>query len=188
VTELRTPLSEKAVRELKVGSTVYLTGNVVTGRDEMHIRAIENSRQGGPVPEGIEGSVLYHCGPIVAGDGGGWKVVAAGPTTSARMDSLGPEMIRRFGIRAVIGKGGMSEEVGDAMREVGCVYLAAVGGAAVSLAESIVEVCGVDWQDLGMAEAVWRFRVERMGPLIVAMDSEGNSLYENVRSRLIRDV
>jgi fumarate hydratase subunit beta len=183
-----TPLSERTVRGLKVGDMVYLTGSVVTGRDEMHIRAIENSRHGRPVPEGIEGSVLFHCGPIVVRDGGGWKVVAAGPTTSARMDSLEPEMIRRFGIRAVIGKGGMSKEVGDAMREVGCVYLAAVGGAAVSIAESIVEVCGADWQDLGMAEAIWRFRTERMGPLVVAMDSEGNSLYENVRSRLVKDV
>jgi len=187
MTELRTPLSEKMVRELKIGGTVYLSGNVVTGRDEMHIRAIENSRRGKPVPEGIEGSVLYHCGPIVAKDSGGWRVVAAGPTTSARMDSLEPEMIRRFKIRAVIGKGGMSKEVGDAMRETGCVYLAAVGGAAVSLAESIAAVAGAEWQDLGMAEAMWRFRIERMGPLIVAMDSDGNSLYENVRSRLVRD-
>jgi fumarate hydratase subunit beta len=102
------------------------------------------------------------------------------------MDSLEPEMIRRFKVRAIIGKGGMSKEVGDAMREVGCVYLAAVGGAAVSLAESVAEVHGVEWSDLGMAEAMWRFRIERMGPLTVAMDSEGNSLYENVRSKLVR--
>jgi len=188
MTDLRTPLSEKTVRGLKVGETVYLSGSVVTGRDEMHIRAIENAHHGKPVPEGIEGSVLYHCGPIVAKDGDGWKVVAAGPTTSARMNSLEPEMIRRFKIRAVIGKGGMSKEVGDAMRETGCVYLAAVGGAAVSIAESIVDVSGAEWQDLGMAEAMWRFKIARMGPLIVAMDSEGNSLYENVRSRLVRDV
>ncbi|MCL1978739.1 MAG: FumA C-terminus/TtdB family hydratase beta subunit [Methanomassiliicoccaceae archaeon] len=184
--ELRAPLTEKAVRGLKIGDTVYLTGDAITGRDEMHMRAVECSRQGKAVPEGLVGSVLYHSGPIVIKDGDKWKAVAAGPTTSARMDSLEPEMIRRFGIRAIIGKGGMSKETGDAMREAGCVYLAAVGGTAVSLAESIVEVIGVEWEDLGMAEAMWRFRLDKMGPLIVAMDAGGGSLYENVRSRLVR--
>ena len=186
--ELRTPLDEKTVRNLKLGDTVYLSGDMITGRDEMHIRAIEHSRQGRPVPGEIEGSVLYHCGPIIVSSGGGRKAIAAGPTTSARMNSLEPEMIRRFGIRAIIGKGGMSKEVGNAMREVGCVYLAAVGGAAVSLAESIVEIRGAEWADLGMAEAMWKLRTERMGPLIVAMDTEGGSLYENIRSKLVRDI
>ncbi|MCL2032199.1 MAG: FumA C-terminus/TtdB family hydratase beta subunit [Methanomassiliicoccaceae archaeon] len=184
--ELRSPLDETAVRRLKIGEIVYLSGGVITGRDGMHIRAIEHSRSGKPVPEGIKGSVLFHCGPIVEKEGNGWKVIAAGPTTSARMDALGPEMIRRFGIRAVIGKGGMSKEIGDAMREVGCVYLAAVGGTAVSIAESVAEVCGVEWEDLGMAEAVWSFRMDRMGPLVVAMDSEGGCLYEDIRSKLVR--
>jgi len=184
--ELRTPLDERTVRRLKIGDTVYLSGSLITGRDEMHIRAIEYSRLGKPVPEGIENSVLYHCGPIMVSGTKGWTAVAAGPTTSARMNTLEPEMIRRFGIRAVIGKGGMSKEVGEAMREIGCVYLAAVGGTAVSLAESIAGVSGMEWADLGMAEAVWGLKVERMGPLIVAMDSEGGSLYDNVRSKLVR--
>jgi fumarate hydratase subunit beta len=185
--ELRTPLSEKMIRGLRIGDTVYLTGDVITGRDEMHIRALKNAREGRPAPEGVKGSVLYHCGPIIVKEGDRQKVLAAGPTTSARMDSMEPEMIRRFGIRAIIGKGGMSADVGGAMREAGCVYLAAVGGTAVSLAESIAEVRSVEWEDLGMAEAMWRFRVERMGPLTVAMDSEGGSLYENLRARLIRE-
>ncbi|MDR0309335.1 MAG: FumA C-terminus/TtdB family hydratase beta subunit [Candidatus Methanoplasma sp.] len=184
--ELRTPLSEKTVRGLKLEDTVYLTGRMITGRDGMHMRAIEYSRLGKTVPEEIEGSAIFHCGPVMVSDGRGWKAVAAGPTTSARMDQLEPEMIRRFRVRAVIGKGGMSKEVGEAMRDTGCVYLAAVGGTAVSLAESIAEVCGVEWSDLGMAEAMWKIRTERMGPLTVAMDSEGNSLYENVRSRMVR--
>jgi fumarate hydratase subunit beta len=154
----------------------------------MHMRAIEYSRQGKQVPAAVSGSALYHCGPIAVENGGKWKVIAAGPTTSARMDSLVPEMIKKFKIRAVIGKGGMSKEVGEAMREAGCVYLAAVGGTAISLAESIIEVRGVEWQDLGMAEAMWSFRVERMGPLTVAMDAKGNSLYENVRSKLVRKI
>jgi len=184
--ELRAPLDERTVRHLKIGDTVYLSGSLITGRDEMHIRAIEYSKLGKPVPEGIENSILYHCGPIMVNGAKGWTAVAAGPTTSARMNTLEPEMIRRFGIRAIIGKGGMSKEVGEAMREVGCVYLAAVGGTAVSLAESIVSVSGMEWADLGMAEAMWRLNVEKMGPLIVAMDSEGGSLYDNVRSKLVR--
>jgi len=185
--DLRTPLDEKTVRGLKLGDIVYLTGNVITGRDAMHIRAAEYSRMG-KIPDGLKEAVLFHTGPIMAKDGDKWKVIAAGPTTSARMDSLEPEMIRKFSIRAIIGKGGMSCDVGSAMKETGCVYLAAVGGTAVSIATSIKEVCGAEWTDLGMAEAMWKFRVERMGPLTVAIDSEGNSLYENVRSRLVRDL
>lgn len=185
--ELRTPLSEETVRGLKLGEIVYLSGNIITGRDEMHMRAIENFRKGGPIPSDMDGSVLYHCGPIIKDDKNGRRVIAAGPTTSARMNDLEPEMIRHFNIKAIIGKGGMSEEVGKAMSDAGCVYLAAVGGAAVSLAESVTAVSGVEWEDLGMAEAMWRFKVERMGPLIVAMDSNGGSLYEDVRRSLVRD-
>ena len=184
---LRAPLSEADARALKLGETVYVYGNVITGRDEMHVRALKLSEEGTEVPKDIEESVLFHCGPImVQRDDGSWSVVAAGPTTSARMNKLEPEMIRRFRIRAIIGKGGMSEEVSAAMKEVGCVYLAATGGAAISMAEGLKRCTGVEWMDLGMAEAMWRFDAERLGPLIVAMDSEGNSLYEKVRRSLVR--
>ncbi len=187
MTNLSTPLSEEAVRSLRLGDTVFLTGPVVTGRDEAHIRALELARDGRETPSQLDGCVLYHCGPIMRETDDGWQVVAAGPTTSARMNRLEPEMIRRFGIRAIIGKGGMSQEVADAMRECGCVYLAATGGAAVSLAEGLGECTGVEWLDLGMAEALWSFRTDRLGPLTVAIDSNGDSLYERVRSSLVRD-
>jgi len=177
---IETPLSEKTARSLKIGDIVYLSGSIVTGRDEMHIRALERNDK---VTERIRNAVIFHCGPIVAEGSTGWEVVAAGPTTSARMNSTAPEVIRRYGVRAVIGKGGMSEEVLDAMAEVGCVYLAATGGAAVSLAEGLT-VEGVEWTDLGMAEAMWSLRAKRFGPLIVAMDSEGNSLYEDIKRSL----
>ncbi|MBR4225229.1 MAG: fumarate hydratase C-terminal domain-containing protein [Candidatus Methanomethylophilaceae archaeon] len=184
---LRTPLMEADVRALALGETVYLYGSVITGRDEMHIRALKLAEEGKDVPYDIEGSVLYHCGPImVQREDGFWSVVAAGPTTSARMNKLEPEMIRRFRIRAIIGKGGMSDEVAEAMREVGCVYLAATGGAAVSMAEGLKRCTGVEWLDLGMAEAMWRFDTERLGPLVVAMDAEGNSLYKKVKESLVR--
>ena len=164
---------------------MYIYGPVVTGRDEMHMRALETSDD--DLPEGLEGAVVFHCGPIMRKTDNGWSVVAAGPTTSARMNALEPEFIRRFRIRAIIGKGGMSRDVSDAMKECGCVYLAATGGAAVSLAEGLARCTGCEWGDLGMAEAMWRFQAHRLGPLIVAMDAEGNSLYDNVSGSLVRD-
>ena len=163
---------------MRLGQTVFLNGPIITGRDEVHMRALAG---GSEVPDCLNGAALYHCGPIMVREGKEWKVIAAGPTTSARMNSMEAEMIRRFGIRAVIGKGGMSDEVIEAMKDVGCVYLAAIGGAAVSLAECIRDVKGVEWHDLGMAEAMWKFEAERFGPLTVAMDAKGNSLYKEAK-------
>ena len=172
---------------MKLGDTVYLNGPVITGRDELHIRALEYAKEGKEVPHDLEGAVLYHCGPIMRQRGdGSWSVVAAGPTTSARMNKLEPEFIRRFNIRAIIGKGGMSKDTVEAMKECGCVYLAATGGAAVSLAEGLSRCWGCEWSDLGMAEAMWRFQTDKLGPLIVAIDANGNSLYDEVNSNLKR--
>lgn len=185
---IRSPLSEEDVRSLKLGETVFLSGPVITGRDEVHIRALEYAEQGKDAPDCLQGATLFHCGPIMRRrDDGSWSVVAAGPTTSARMNRLEPEMIPTYGIRAIIGKGGMSAETVEAMREYGCVYLAATGGAAVSLAEGLDRCVGVEWEDLGMAEAMWRFEAQKLGPLIVAIDSKGGSLYERVRQSLVRD-
>ena len=185
---LRTPLSEEDVRSLKLGETVYLSGLIITGRDEMHIRALECSEQGKDVPDCLNNAVIFHCGPIMRQrDDGTWAVVAAGPTTSARMNRLEPDMIPTFNIRAIIGKGGMSRETADAMRDYGCVYLAATGGAAVSLAEGLDRCVGCEWGDLGMAEAMWRFEANRLGPLIVAIDANGESLYDRVNESLVRD-
>ena len=173
-------MDENTVRNLKLGETVYLRGLIITGRDEMHMRALSSKE----VPPELYGATLFHCGPIMAEKNGKMDVIAAGPTTSARMNSMEAEMIRRFGIRAIIGKGGMSDDVLGAMKEIGCVYLAAIGGAAVSLAEGLNETVGVKWEDLGMAEAMWKFKAERFGPLIVAMDANGNSIYENVENKV----
>lgn len=181
---LYSPLDVKTVRSLKLGEVVNITGPVVTGRDEVHIRALKYLDEGRPVPECLKGAVLYHCGPIMKQDGQGrWTVVAAGPTTSARMNSLEPRFIREFGIRAIIGKGGMSKETAEAMKEVGCVYLAATGGVAVTYAEGLSRVTGHEWDDLGMPETLWRFDAKSLGPLTVAIDSEGNSLYEEVKRK-----
>jgi fumarate hydratase subunit beta len=149
------PLGERDIRSLKLGEQVLFNGDMITGRDEMHIRALSLARGGGDVPREILGSVLFHCGPIMRRSGEGWEVVAAGPTTSSRMDSLEPEMISRFGIRAIIGKGGMSRRsrrpwpplVACTLRPPGCRGI---------LAEGIKKVTGVEWEDLGIAEARWK--------------------------------
>ena len=107
---LNTPLSEETVRSLELGETIFISGLIITGRDEMHIRALEYVKEGKEVPADIEGSVLFHCGPIMLQkEDGSWLVIAAGPTTSARMNKLEPEFIRKFHIRAIIGKGGLNK-------------------------------------------------------------------------------
>ncbi len=183
---IQSPMDEATARSLKVGEVINITGKVITARDEAHIRAMEYLDEGKDVPDCLFGCTLYHCGPIIVENEGGYELIAAGPTTSARMNSLEPRFIKEFGVRAIIGKGGMSSEVAEAMKECGCVYLAATGGAAVTLAEGLSRVEGVEWKDLGMAEAVWRFDSNHLGPLVVAMDCHGNSLYEDVRKSLKR--
>ena len=177
---LRTPLSEEAVRSLKAGDEVTLSGSFHTARDEAHMRALEMHEKGEPIPFDLRGGAVYHCGPIMCKDGEGWKMVVAGPTTSSRMNSVEPEFIKTFGVRAIIGKGGMSKETVEAMNECGCVYLAFTGGAAIIASHGITAVTGVDWLDLGMPEAVWHLEAQEFGPLIVAIDAHGRSLYQDV--------
>jgi fumarate hydratase subunit beta len=181
-------MSEEEVRKLNTGDEVCLSGPVLTARDEAHLRALEMHERKEPLPFDPRGMALYHCGPIMVKDGGGWKLVAAGPTTSSRMNGLEPAFIRAFGVRAVIGKGGMSPPTVEAMKDFGCVYLAFTGGAAVIGAQGIVRVTGVDWLDLGMPEAVWHLEAEDFGPLIVAIDAHGHSLYDDVDRRVSENV
>jgi fumarate hydratase subunit beta len=182
---LNLPLNERDVKKLKLGEVISVNGPMVTGRDEVHIRALERAKDGGEIPKVLTGSTLYHCGPIMKKVGDGWVVLAAGPTTSARMNKLEAEFIRKFKIRAIIGKGGMSKEVAEAMKESGCVYLAATGGTAVTLADELL-CTGVEWEDLGMAEAMWLMEANNFGPLVVAIDSKGNSIYDQVAESLKR--
>lgn len=177
---LRTPLSERTVRSLRLGEEVAIDGRVHIGRDEVHIRALEMREQGKEMPFDMNGAALYHCGPIARKSGESWEIIAAGPTTSARMNSLEPLFIREFGVRAIIGKGGMSGATLEAMQECGCVYLAFTGGAAVLAARGIRKVERVEWLDLGMPEALWIVEAQGLGPLVVAMDAHGNSLYDEV--------
>lgn len=185
---LSTPLSEELVRSLRVGDTVRLNGIIYTGRDEVHRRALEMHERGEKLPVDLRDAALFHCGPIMKNEGSEWKVLAAGPTTSARMNALEPKFIEIFGVRAIIGKGGMSRQTVDAMKRFGCVYLAVTGGAAVTTAKSIKKVVGVEWFDLGMPEALWIFEVKDFGPLIVAIDTNGESLYEQVERNVMSNL
>ncbi len=177
--ELSTPLSEAAVRGLKVGDEAAITGMLYTGRDAVH----KYLHEGGKLPDGVNlsGGVLYHCGPVVIKDAAGnWKCVAAGPTTSIREEPYQWQIIRDFGLRGVIGKGGMGDQTLGACREYGCVYLHAVGGAAQVLAECIQRVPTVHFMEqFGAPEAIWEFEVVRF-PAIVTMDAHGNSLHKEV--------
>lgn len=177
---LTTPLDDDVVRGLSIGDIVYLTGIIYTARDEAHIHILEDLRRGRELKISLRGAVIYHCGPILKRVNGGWRVLAAGPTTSSRMNPLEPEFIEKTGVKGVIGKGGMSKPVVEALAKHGAVYLSFTGGAAVLAANGIKAVKGVYYEELGMAEAVWVFEVKDFGPLIVGIDAKGNSIFEKV--------
>ena len=184
VFKLKTPISEEDVRKLKVNDVLYVTGIIVTARDAAHKKALEQFKLGKPLPINLEGLAVFHCGPIVKKDDDKWVVVAAGPTTSTRMDQFEDEFIKAFKMRVVIGKGGMGKKTTDAMQKYGAVYGAFTGGAGVLAAKAVKSVKTVEWlQDLGMPEALWVFEVEEFGPLTVAIDSHGNNVFEEVKKK-----
>lgn len=182
--KFKTPISEEDVRKLRVGDIIYVSGIMVTARDEAHKRALEYYEKGEKPPVDFEGIALYHCGPIVKKVNDEWVAVAAGPTTSTRMDLFEAEFIEKFNVRIIIGKGGMGEKTTKACEKYGAVYCAFVGGAAVLAANAIKRIKGVEWLDLGMPEALWILEVENFGPLIVTIDSHGNNLHQEIMSRV----
>ncbi|MEM2092808.1 MAG: FumA C-terminus/TtdB family hydratase beta subunit [Candidatus Bathyarchaeia archaeon] len=181
---LKTPLSESETRQLKVNDVLYISGLVVTARDQAHKRLLEHVRTGRSLPIDMRGLAIYHCGPVVKREDDKWLVVAAGPTTSTRMEPFTADLIRDLGIRVIIGKGGMGVKTTEAMSRYGAVYASFTGGAAVLAASLIKSVKCVEWLDLGMPEALWVLEVERFGPLIVAIDSHGKNLYMEVASEV----
>jgi fumarate hydratase subunit beta len=182
--KLETPVSEAEIRRLKVNDVLYITGTVVTARDQAHKRALEYAKQGKPLPISFEDLAVYHCGPVMSKQGNRWVAVAAGPTTSTRMELFEAEFIEKFKVRVVVGKGGMGEKTADAMAKYGAVYCAFTGGAAVLAAKTIKRVKSVEWLDLGVPEALWVFEVEDFGPLLVAIDSRGNNLFRDVAGKV----
>jgi tartrate/fumarate subfamily iron-sulfur-dependent hydro-lyase beta chain len=176
--ELKGPFNEAMVRELCAGQRVRLSGIAFTGRDRFH----KHIASGGESPFDMADGVLYHCGPVVVYRGGRWLVRAAGPTTSMREEPYAAEVMRRLGVRIMIGKGGMGAATQAACLRYGCVYLQAVGGAASVMASAIEEVTDVAFlEEFGAAEALWKMRVEGL-EAVVAMDTHGGNLYDEVRS------
>ena len=176
VIELSYPFSGRAVRALRAGDAVSLRGRIYTGRDKFHKYVAD----GGALPVDFRDGALYHCGPVVVKEGGVWRVVAAGPTTSVRENPYEPGFIARSGVRIVIGKGGMDDRTLAAMKKHGCVYIQAVGGAAALGAAAVKRVAGVSLlEEFGAAEAVWHLAVEGFTG-VVAMDSRGRSLFSEV--------
>ncbi len=180
VHKLTTPITEEQVRKLKVGDTLFVTGRVVTARDRAHKRALEYVKAGKALPITFEGIAIFHCGPIAVKEEKGWRIVAAGPTTSTRMESFEDEFIEKLKPRVIIGKGGMGSRTVQAAKKFGAIYCDFTGGAALLAAERIKRVEGVEWFDLGMPEALWIFEVEDFGPTTVTIDTYGNNLHETI--------
>lgn len=171
---LTTPITEEQIRSLRVGDVVVINGEMHTGRDALHKYLMDHD-----APIDLNGAVIYHCGPVMLKDEDGWHVKAAGPTTSIREEPYQGDIIKKFGIRAVIGKGGMGAKTLAALQEHGAVYLNAIGGAAQYYAQCLNKVNGVDFMEFGIPEAMWHLQVEGFAA-IVTMDSHGNSLHADV--------
>ena len=176
--QLRYPFTEDAVRALRAGEIVQVSGRVFTGRDRLH----KYLADGGGCPVSLRDGALYHCGPVVVPEGGGWRVVAAGPTTSVREEPYMADIIERHGVRLVIGKGGMGIATQQACERCGCVYLQAVGGAAALLAQRIKRVEGVSFLEaFGATEALWHLEVEAF-EAVVGIDTHGCNLFAKVKA------
>jgi fumarate hydratase class I len=172
---LQAPISEQQIRALKVGDVVLISGRMFTGRDAVHAHLMKHEP-----PVELSGGVLYHCGPVVVKNAqGDWQVTAAGPTTSIREEPYQADIVKRYGLRVVIGKGGMGAKTLAGLKESGAVYVNAIGGAAQFYARCIERVAGVSLMEFGTPEAMWHLEVKDF-PAIVTMDSHGNSLHRDV--------
>ena len=163
---------------------IYVDGDIVTGRDDVHIRVV---KEGVGLPVDLSGRVLMHAGPIISGSAEtGYEIVSIGPTTSMRMEKLEHDFIEKTGVRLIIGKGGMGERTAGACREFGAVHCVLPAGNAVLGAACVEEISGVEWIDLGMAEALWKIRVKGLGPLIVTIDSSGRNIFAEKKKEIAR--
>jgi len=176
------PIDEATIRSLKVGDVVMISGMMYTGRDSVHAHLMKHDP-----PVDLRGQLIYHCGPVVLKDGDGWKMMAAGPTTSAREEPYQGEVIRRYGVRGVIGKGGMGAKTLQALEDCGAVYLTAIGGAAQFYARTVERITGVSLLDFGVPEAMWHLQVKDF-PAVVTMDAHGNSLHKDVETESAKNL
>lgn len=185
---IKTPLSEGDVLKFKVGDIVLINGLIITGRDRVHKYLFREKPNKKEIPFELKGSIIYHCGPIITKIDNEYRLVAAGPTTSMRVELYEYDIIRRYGIRGIIGKGGMGEKTIEAMREFGCIYLHTISGASSYLADRIKRVSDV-WKldEFGEAEAMWLFDVEDF-PAIVTIDVHGNSMHRDIEKASLENL
>lgn len=175
---LITPITFDDISSLSAGDIVWVDGTVLTGRDSVHYRVVEEDRT---PPVLFKDMVLYHAGPIVKKAGEEYVVVASGPTTSMRMERLEYEFIKKTGVRIIVGKGGMGENTERACKEFGTVHCVFPAGCAVTASREIKAVKGRFWEDLGMAEMIWHFDAREFGPLVVSIDTKGRNLFKERR-------
>ncbi|PIU56695.1 MAG: fumarate hydrolyase [Deltaproteobacteria bacterium CG07_land_8_20_14_0_80_38_7] len=177
--KITTPLTEKVVRQLKIGNEVLISGKIFTARDAAHKYLFEHKN----IPISLQDSIIYHCGPIIVKKDGKWIVKAAGPTTSIRDELYEWKIISDFGLRGIIGKGGMGEKTVNACKTFGCCYFQTIGGAAQLLASKVVKVQNVYLlEKLGATEAIWEFEI-RDFPAIVTIDTNGNNMHVDIKKR-----
>ncbi|MBU0758524.1 MAG: FumA C-terminus/TtdB family hydratase beta subunit [Nanoarchaeota archaeon] len=180
--KLTTPLHKDDINNLKVGDSVLLSGTIFTARDAVHKYLLENPQE---LPKGIDltGAVIFHAGPNAKKVNDKWVITAIGPTTSARMSAYEPDFIKRFGVRAIIGKGGMDKNTKESLKNNGAAYFSAIGGAAALLAQSVVQVKNVFFLErFAMTEAMWELEVKDF-PVIVTMDRHGKSVHDDVKKK-----
>ena len=176
---LTTPIQDEELESLTIGDIIYLTGYLITSRDDVHQRLIKQHKE---LPVDLAGKAIFHAGPImqeIEGQSGKYQVISIGPTTSMRMEKYEKEFIRQTGLKLIVGKGGMGHNTAIGCREYKAVHAVFPGGCAVLAANCVEEVERVEWFDLGMPEAMWVMRVKEFGPLIVSIDTKGNNLFEN---------
>lgn len=177
---LTVPISDEDVRSLKVGDVVYIKGRIFTSRDMGHLtikNKLENKEE---LPVNFDGAAIFHAGPVVEKMEDGWKLLVIGPTTSVRMEPYA-DMVGQLNVKAVIGKGGMLEGSSEAYQKYGGVYLQAAPGCAVKLADGIESIEEVHWLEMGVPEAMWVLNAKKFGPLVVGMDSHGDSIYRELK-------
>jgi tartrate/fumarate subfamily iron-sulfur-dependent hydro-lyase beta chain len=175
---IKIPANKDQIRKLKIRDIIYVTGKIFTARDEAHHMMLEKEK----IPFNPSEMALYHCGPLMKKENNKWQVVSAGPTTSSRMEIFEDKFLDKFGINIIIGKGGMGERTKKALQKYTSVYTAYTGGAGALAADKVEEVEGVYWlEELGMPEAAWIFKVKEFGPLVIAIDSHGKSIYDELK-------
>lgn len=171
---LTTPISYDDIKDLRVGDTIYLSGTLVTGRDDVHHRVVVEGLES---PFDFNGMAIMHAGPIIKEEPEKNSMISIGPTSSIRMETLAAEFIEKTGLKLMVGKGGMGEKTSEACKEFGAIHCVFPGGCAVSAASHVEEIENVYWRELGMPECEWVMRVKEFGPLIVSIDTEGNNMF-----------